>query len=60
MKNKKFDCVELQDRGAMRIYQQTGKMSIQEQLTYWQKQTQALQKRQRAAQQKYSRQQRVR
>lgn len=53
MKNKDFDCVELQDRGAARIYAQTQKMTVAQQLAFWQKKTQALQKRQRAVRQKY-------
>ncbi len=59
MKNKKFDCVELQDQGALRIYKRTKDMTFEEQLAFWHEQHQALQKRQTAAQRKYSKRRRA-
>jgi hypothetical protein len=34
-KRKEFDCVELQDRGALRIYEITKDMTFEEQVAYW-------------------------
>ncbi len=34
-KEKTFDCVEMMHRGAMRIYEETKGMTIQEELAYW-------------------------
>ena len=42
-KTKTFDCVEMMHRGALRIYEETKGMSVEEELAYWrQRHTQAL------------------
>jgi hypothetical protein len=38
-KNKAFDCVELQDSGALAIYEITKNMTREEELAYWAEQT---------------------
>jgi hypothetical protein len=38
-KKKAFDCVELQDRGALAIYEITKDMTREEELAYWAKRT---------------------
>lgn len=35
MKAKKFDCVELQHQGALRIYEVTKNMTLSEEVAYW-------------------------
>lgn len=35
MKKKDFDCVEMQDRAALRIYETTKDMTRDEELAYW-------------------------
>lgn len=47
-KKKTFDAVQMKRRGAEKIYQQTAKLSLAEQLEFWQKRTQALTQRQAA------------
>ena len=37
-RKKAFDCVELQDRGAQRIYALTKNMTREEELAYWRQQ----------------------
>ena len=32
---KTFDCVEMMHRGALRIYEETKGMTVQEELAYW-------------------------
>jgi len=32
---KSFDCVEMMDRGALRIYEETKDMTVEEELAYW-------------------------
>ncbi len=49
MKTKEFDCVEFQDREGERIYEQIKGMTIQEQLEFWRKRIEELQKLQQAA-----------
>jgi hypothetical protein len=34
-KTKTFDCVEMMHRGALRIYEETKGMIVQEELAYW-------------------------
>ena len=34
-KAKSFDCVEMMDRGALRIYEETKDMTVEEELAYW-------------------------
>jgi len=34
-KKKTFDCVEMMHRGALRIYEETKGMTVQEELAYW-------------------------
>jgi hypothetical protein len=42
-KTKTFDCVEMMHQGALRIYEETKGMSVQEELAHWRKRhTQAL------------------
>lgn len=41
---KPFDCVEMMDRGALRIYEETKNMTVEEELAYWRmRQAEALQ-----------------
>ena len=35
MKTKTFDCVEMMHQGALRIYEETKSMTIEEELVYW-------------------------
>ena len=35
MKTKTFDCVEMMHRGALRIYEETKGMTVEEELAYW-------------------------
>ena len=49
MKTKTFDCVEMQHRGALRIYEETKGMTVKQQVAYWKKQTAVLKRRIRAA-----------
>jgi hypothetical protein len=51
MKDKQFDCVALQHRGAERIYEQTKGMTIAEELVYWQRRTEELRQLQQQRQQ---------
>lgn len=30
-----FDCVDMMDRGAVRIYEETKDMTVEEELAYW-------------------------
>jgi len=42
-KTKTFDCVEMMHREALRIYEETKDMSVEEELAHWrQRHTQAL------------------
>ena len=34
---KVFDCVEMQDRAALRIYEETKNMTKEQELAYWQR-----------------------
>jgi len=34
-KKKDFDCVDMQDQAALRIYEETKDMTIEEELAYW-------------------------
>ncbi len=52
MKRKTFDCVEMKRRGALRIHQETGHLSFEQKLAYWQKHTEALQRLQERAKEK--------
>jgi hypothetical protein len=36
-KTKTFDCVEMMHEGALRIYEETKGMSVEEELAYWRK-----------------------
>ncbi len=42
--NKKFDCVEMKQKGADRCRQETERLSQEEELKYWQMQTRKLRK----------------
>lgn len=35
MKTKTFDCVEMMHQGALRIYEETKGMTMEEELAYW-------------------------
>lgn len=48
---KAFDCIELQDRAAERIYEQIKDMTIDEQIAFWEERAQALRARREAARQ---------
>jgi hypothetical protein len=41
-RKKRFDCVELQHRGALAIYAETKDMTIDEQVAYWRQQRRKL------------------
>ena len=45
-KNKAFDCVELQHRGAKKIYEETKGMTVEQELAYWNRKSEALASRQ--------------
>lgn len=45
-KKKRFDCVEMMHQGAARVREELAGKSLEEQMTYWRKGTQALLKRQ--------------
>jgi len=45
-RNKEFDCVELQDRGALAIYEITREMTREEEVAYWAERTAALKRKQ--------------
>lgn len=54
MKTKKtFDCVEMKRRGAERIQSLTAGMTIEEQLDFWVKRTELLEKAQLAVRRKH-------
>jgi hypothetical protein len=55
MKTKRFSCVEMQREGARRIYELTKNMTLEEELAFWHKKGEALEKRIRAAKRKHSR-----
>ena len=42
MKKKTFDCVEMMHKGAERVRQQVEGMTMEEELAYWRRQTEAL------------------
>ncbi len=44
-KMQKFDCVEMMHRGALRIYEETKGMSVEEELAYWQRRDKPVSKR---------------
>ena len=49
MKTKKtYDCVEMKHRGAKRIQSLTAGMTMEEQLAFWKKRTELLQRSQQA------------
>ena len=52
MRKKKFDCVEMQHQGAARILAHLSNMRREEQIAYWEKGSQELLQRQRAARRK--------
>ncbi|MCY7323069.1 MAG: hypothetical protein LH660_15010 [Phormidesmis sp. CAN_BIN36] len=45
-KNKDFDCVAMKRSGAEKIYERTQNMTLLEELSYWQQQTEKLRQRQ--------------
>ena len=49
---KAFDCVELQDRGALAIYERTKDMTREEELAYWAKRSAELRREQEELQRK--------
>jgi hypothetical protein len=46
MKNKDFDCVAMKRSGAEKVYERTQPMTLSEELSYWQQQTEKLRQRQ--------------
>ncbi|PSB21904.1 hypothetical protein C7B65_00305 [Phormidesmis priestleyi ULC007] len=48
-KNKDFDCVEMKRSGAEKVYEHTRNMTLLEELSYWQQQTEKLRQRQAIA-----------
>ncbi len=56
MKNKAFDCVELQHRGAALVQEQLKGLTPEEQLEFWRKQTEALRQQQQIAREKAAKQ----
>ena len=42
MTAKKFDCVAMKRRGAVKIYEATKNMTLQERLAFWQQRTREL------------------
>jgi hypothetical protein len=45
MKNKEFDCVEMQDRAALRIHETLKGMTREEELAYWRERSEEAQKK---------------
>jgi hypothetical protein len=45
-KIKSFDCVEMQHRGARKIYKETKGMTTEQELAYWKRKSEALASRQ--------------
>ena len=39
MKTKKFDCVEMKDKGARKVYAATRGMTVDEEVMYWRQRT---------------------
>ena len=52
MKTKTFDCVQMKRRGAELVRKQLEEKSLEQQLEYWQKGTEALRKLQAQVQEK--------
>jgi hypothetical protein len=48
MRAKAFDCVAMKRQGAIRVYEQTKDMTLQEQVAFWKTRSAELRKRQRA------------
>ena len=48
MRAKAFDCIAMKRRGAIRVYEQTKDMTLDEQVAFWKERSAALRKRQRA------------
>lgn len=47
MKTKTFDCVEMMHGSALRIYEETKNMTVDEEVVYWQKHPSQLRKNQK-------------
>ena len=41
MKTRKFDCVEMKRKGAQKVYEATKDMTLEEEVEYWRKRTEA-------------------
>lgn len=41
MKTKKFDCVEMKREGARKVFEATKDMTVEQEVEYWQKRTEA-------------------
>ena len=41
MKTKRFDCVEMKRKGAQKVYEATKHMTLEEEVEYWLKRTEA-------------------
>ncbi len=46
MKTKTFDCVEMKRRGAARIYEETKDLSLEEQIEFWRRRSEAFRREQ--------------
>ena len=47
MKKKKFDCVEMQHRGGLKVHERLKNMSPKQQAEFWKRRSEALAERQR-------------
>ena len=50
MKAKTFDCVEMKRKAALRIYEETKNMSLEQRQSYWQRKSDEFLKKQRERQ----------
>lgn len=46
MKTKTFDCVEMKRRGAMRIYEATKDLTLEQEIEYWRRRNEEFQREQ--------------
>jgi hypothetical protein len=42
MKKKSFDCVAMKHRGSRKIYEETKDLTLEQELKYWRRKTEAL------------------
>lgn len=48
--NKSFDCVEMKHKGAEKVHKKIAKLSVKQELRFWQELTVSLKKRQKQIQ----------